>query len=148
MTTMQKTGVHDSIADRLRNGIIGGLAGGVVFGMMMGLMGMLGMVAGLIGSSSAIVGFGVHMVISAIIGAIYGLALGGSTTSWGSALGLGALYGIVWWILGPLLLMPMFMGMGPQLTPAAMSGALPSLVGHILFGLITGAVYFWLARRP
>jgi hypothetical protein len=42
--------------------------------------------------------------------------------------------------------MPTMMGMGPQLTPAAMSDAIPSLIGHLVFGLITGAVYFWLRR--
>ncbi len=147
MTTVQRSAGVNTLGTRIRNGVIGGLAGGVVFGLMMGMMGMLAMIAGLVGSSSAVVGFVVHMVISAIIGALYGLTLGGATTSWGSALGLGTVYGIVWWFLGPLLIMPTMMGMGPQLTPAAMSGAIPSLIGHIVFGVVTGAVYFWLARE-
>jgi uncharacterized membrane protein YagU involved in acid resistance len=147
MAVVERRASPDTVTERVRNGVIGGLAGGVVFGMMMGMMGMLPMVAGLVGSTSAIVGFLVHMVISAIIGAIYGLALGGATTSWASALGLGAAYGVVWWFLGPLLIMPTMMGMGPQLTPGAMSEQIPSLIGHIVFGLITGAVYFWLRRE-
>ena len=54
---------------QISGGIIGGLAGGVVFGMMMAMMDFLPMIAALVGSRSAIVGFLVHMVISAGIGA-------------------------------------------------------------------------------
>lgn len=145
---VQTTQVRETaISQRVIHGALAGLVGGLLFGVMMGMMGMLPMIAGLVGSSSAVVGFVVHMVISALIGAGYGLLLGGMTTSWGSALGLGALYGLLWWFLGPLLLMPTMMGMGPQLSPAAMSAAIPSLMGHILFGLATGAAYLWLKQR-
>lgn len=81
MTTTTQT--QSNINRRVIAGVVGGLAGGLVFGAMMGMMGMLPMVAGLVGSGSAGVGFLVHMVISAIIGAGYGLSFGAQSTTFG-----------------------------------------------------------------
>lgn len=147
MSVLGRTTQGSELTTRLVRGALAGVAGGVIFGMMMGMMGMLPMIAGLVGSSSAVVGFIVHLVISAIIGAIYGLTLGAATTSWANALGFGALYGAIWWVLGPLLIMPTMMGMGPQLTPQAMSEQMMSLMGHLIYGLGTGAAYLWLKLR-
>ncbi len=143
----QTTTADTSVSRRATNGALAGLVGGLVFGVMMGIMGMLPMIAGLVGSTSALVGFIVHMIISAIIGVGYGLLFGGGAAPWGSSLVAGALYGVVWWFLGPLLIMPSLMGMGPQLSAAGMSAALPSLVGHILYGLVTAAAYERLRSR-
>ncbi len=124
-------------------GIYGGLAGGVVFGAMMGMMGMLPMVGKLIGQPSAGIGFIVHLVNSAIIGAGFAFVLGRFVTSIGSGLRYGLLYGGAWWILGPPTLMPLFLGMGLgvnwNLTAAV--NMFPSLVGHLLYGAILGISY-------
>lgn len=138
--------------ERVRAGILGGLAGGVVFGMLMAMMGTLPMIAGLIGSKSALVGFVVHMLISAISGLGFGLILGGRVHSAGSSaglmpLGLGALYGLAWWVLGPLVLMPLMMGMGTQFTNAFSAQNLTSLMGHLLFGGVLGLTYAALTAR-
>ena len=128
-------------------GILGGLAGGVVFGMMMAMMGFLPMIAGLVGSQSALVGFLVHMVISAGIGGSFGLVLGRSASSLVGFLGLGVVYGAIWWILGPLTIMPTMMGMGPQWSIAAVAGNLPSLMGHMIYGAVAGVVYSLVTPR-
>ena len=94
----------------IKHGVYGGLVGGVVFGAMMGLMGMLSMVGGMVGVPSAWVGFVVHMAISAMIGATFSAWLAITGLPGGVATGLG--YGLAWWIVGPLTLMPLFMGMG------------------------------------
>ena len=85
-------------------------------------------------------GFVVHMAISAGIGATFGIGL--DVTGLRASAGLGLAYGLVWWVLGPLTLMPLFMGMGLGVnwTVAAMSQALPSLVGHLVFGTVLGVV--------
>ena len=49
--------------------IYAGLAGGLISGAMMGMIGMLPMIGEIVGHPSAVTGFGVHMVISVIIGA-------------------------------------------------------------------------------
>ena len=63
----------------------------------------------------------------------------------GTGSGLG--YGGIWWVLGPLTLMPLMMGMGTNWNGAAAAAMFPSLVGHLVYGLILGCTYAWLARR-
>jgi hypothetical protein len=133
---------------RIVHGMYGGLAAGLVFGIMMAMMGMLPMIAQMASSSSPAVGFGIHLIISAIIGAIFALIVGDRLRTFGSLVSAGLVYGLVWWVLGPLTLMPLMMGMGVGVnwTSAAMSAAMPSLVGHLVYGGILGAVYAWLER--
>ncbi len=86
----------------------------------MALMGMLPMVGMLVGQESALVGFVVHMVISAIIGAGYGLTAPRLPAGVGTAIGYGAVYGVIWWVLGALLMLGMgemvFAIQQPQIT--------------------------------
>ncbi|PIR74779.1 MAG: hypothetical protein COU35_00690 [Candidatus Magasanikbacteria bacterium CG10_big_fil_rev_8_21_14_0_10_47_10] len=130
----------------IKAGIWGGLAGGAVFGIMMGMMGMLPMVALLIGSQSAGAGFIVHMIISAMIGVMFAAVLNSQITGMGSGVGWGLVYGAIWWVLGPLLIMPILLGMGPQLSAAGIHAALPSLWGHLIYGLILGFIFSLLFR--
>jgi uncharacterized membrane protein YagU involved in acid resistance len=134
-TTTQQGVVH---------GVLGGLAGGLVFGLMMQALGMMGMVAMLVGSKSVAVGWGVHLVISAVFGTVYGALVAPRVSGWGVHLVGGGLYGFVLWVVGPLLLMPAKLGM-PLFTVNAM--ALQSLVGHVVFGLVLGAVAAALGRQ-
>jgi hypothetical protein len=123
--------------------------GGVVFGVMMGMMGMLPMIGQMVGVPTAAAGFVVHLVNSAIIGAGFGVALGGTATGIGSGLSTGALYGAAWWLLGPLTLMPLFMGMGfgVNWNIGAAQAMLPSLAGHLIYGSILGVTYHLLGQR-
>ncbi len=116
---------------RLLGGVLGGLAGGILFGAMMHMMGMLEMAAGLVGQDSTGVGWVVPLGISVLFGLGYGLTLGAASRSWGHAVGLGALYGVIWWVLGALLILPARMGM-PVLQVGEMQ--LQSLMGHVLYG--------------
>lgn len=145
MTTIARQ--PGTLAGRGINGAIGGLIGGAAFGMLMGAMDMLPMVAMLVGSESALVGFALHMLISAAIGAGFGLAFGTQARSLGQGAGWGLLYGLIWWVLGPLVLMPLMMGMGLQFGAAMTQPMLMSLMGHLIFGALTGGAYAWLARR-
>ncbi len=126
------------------HGVLGGLAGGVVFGVMMQALGMMGMIAMLVGSESIAVAWAVHLAISALFGAVYGAVVAPRITGWGAGLAAGLLYGALLWVVGPLLLMPAKMGM-PVFTIDAM--ALQSLLGHLVFGLVLGAVVVALSRR-
>jgi hypothetical protein len=125
-------------------GIVGGLVGGVAFGILMQLTGMIPMVAMLVGSDSAGIGWLVHLVISAGIGASFGLLLGAWATTMASSTGLGLGYGVVWWVLGGLLIMPAWLGMGVFMFNAM---AWMSLLGHLIYGLLLGVVYALVAPR-
>ncbi len=129
---------------RLTAGVIGGLAGGLVFGLMMQVMGMIGMIAQLVGSSSVAVAWLVHLAISAFFGAAFTILLGDLLTGLGRALLLGAAYGVILWVVGPLLLMPTFMGMPIFVVNDT---ALMSLVGHVVFGVVLGGVAGAVLRR-
>ncbi|MBI4526331.1 MAG: hypothetical protein HY695_21235, partial [Deltaproteobacteria bacterium] len=140
-------------------GIVAGLLGGVVFGIMMqmmnaptpegGQMPMMAMVAKVVRSDSMTVGWIYHLFNSAVIGAIFGWLLGSRSHRFGAGLGWGAVYGFVWWILGGLILMPVFLGMAPfaplQMEPMR-AVAMGSLVGHLVYGLILGGGFAMLAH--
>ena len=134
-------------ARNLKYGAYAGLAGGGVFGMMMAMMGVLPMIGKMVGAPSAGMGFLVHMVISAAIGASFAVILGRSVRRAATGIWRGLIYGAFWWMLGALTLMPVFLGMGPQWSADAAMKALPSLMGHLVYGAILGAGYAWLRRR-
>lgn len=144
VSTVQQADLSKGIV----RGVIAGLGGGVVFGMMMAMMGMLSMVAGLVGSESPVVGALVHMVISAAIGAFYGAALilGRFTLSTGFAVISGMINGVIWWVLGALIMMPIGLGMANMVFQIGTAQWL-SLMGHLIYGIVTGLLFVWLVRR-
>ncbi|MGI9613308.1 MAG: hypothetical protein ACR2QO_10395 [Acidimicrobiales bacterium] len=128
-------------------GVVAGLAGGLLFTIVMVQIGFLSTVASLVGGESTFLGLVVHLVISTIIGVAYGLLFVRRSNDAGSALGWGAAYGVFWWLLGPLTLLPVFLGDGPQWTVQAANDAYPALVGHIAYGALLGAAFFRLESR-
>jgi hypothetical protein len=106
-----------------------GLAGGVVFGtmtqMMMaptpddGQMPVIAMVGRIVGSPTVRAGWAYHLFNSAIIGLIFDWLLGSRVHNYSSAVGCGAVYGFTLWIVGGLILMPLFWECrySPVLTP-------------------------------
>jgi hypothetical protein len=142
------------VKSRIAAGVVAGLIGGVVFGVMMqmmsaptpdgGSMPMMAMVAMVVGSQSLVVGWLYHLFNSAVIGGLFGALLGTRVSGNASAAGWGAAWGVVWWVVGALILMPVFLGMEPfaalrmaPMRPVAMG----SLMGHLIFGIITGLAY-------
>jgi len=143
----------------VNNGIVAGLMGGIVFGIMMqmmtaptpegGEMPMMAMVAKVVRSDSIAVGWLYHLFNSAVIGAIFGWLLGSRSHNFGAGTGWGAAYGFAWWIIGGLILMPLFLGM-PPFAPLQMEPMRPvamgSLIGHLIFGIILGGGFAMLKR--
>jgi uncharacterized membrane protein YagU involved in acid resistance len=140
------TAVKPNTASGVKAGIVAGLGGGLVFGMMMALMGMLPMVAMLVKSESPVVGFLVHMGISAFIGAVYGLFANRLPASWIAVVIAGAVYGVIWWVLGALIAMPLMLGMS-QMVFMIEQPQIMSLVGHVIYGVITALLFVPLSKR-
>ncbi|GAB2742431.1 hypothetical protein GCM10027174_14990 [Salinifilum aidingensis] len=130
------------VASRVLHGAVAGIGGGIVFGVLMAMMGMLPMVAMLVGSGSAAVGAVVHLAISAILGAGFGLLV--PVAQFWPLLGSGLVYGVIWWVLGGLLLMPAGLGM-PVLQMG--TSAAQSLLGHLLYGIVTALVFYGIRHR-
>ena len=112
--------------------VVGGLVGGLLFSLIMLQTDFLPNVADLVGSSSSVAGFFVHLGIATMIGTSYGLLFRHQSYDIGSALGWGVSYGFLWSILGPLTLMPIFLGSGPQWTVEAVAAAFPNLIRHLV----------------
>lgn len=133
---------------RLWHGVLGGLLGGLVFAGIMALngtlvrMGMLTLplIGRMVGFESSVVGFLVHMINSAVIGALYVVVFGRVEKGMVDGLHLGMLYGAVWWFLGPLTLMPLILGepLGTRWNLGAILSMFPSLIGHVVYGWILG----------
>jgi hypothetical protein len=138
--------VKPSTASGVKAGIVAGLGGGLVFGMLMAMMNMLPMVAGLVKSNSPIVGFGVHMGISAFIGAIYGVFAGRLPSSRLAVVIAGAVYGMIWWVLGALIAMPILLGMS-QMVFQIGQPQIMSLMGHVIYGVATALLFVPLSKR-
>jgi uncharacterized membrane protein YagU involved in acid resistance len=140
-------------------GIGAGLAAGLVFGMMMqmmsaptpngGAMPMMAMVAMVVRSDSVFAGWIYHLFNSAVIGAVFAWLAGERLHGLSAGIGWGVAYGFAWWILGALLLMPLFLGM-PPFAPLMMEPMRPvamgRLMGHLIYGVILGAVFVMLRQ--
>ncbi len=135
-------------------GALAGLLAGVVFGMMMQMMSaptpdggsvpMMAMVAKVVRSDSLAIGWLYHLFNSSVIGALFGALLGSRVGSAVRGLGFGVVWGVVWWILGGLILMPLMLGMpafAPLQMPPMRMVAIGSLIGHLIFGMITGLAF-------
>ena len=107
------------------------------------------MIGAMAGSPLAAVGFAVHLVISVMIGTGFVALVTILGREHTAGVGAGLAYGAAWWILGPLTLMPLLMGMGLGVnwTAAAAAAAMLSLVGHLIFGGVLGATYHWLQTK-
>jgi uncharacterized membrane protein YagU involved in acid resistance len=128
-------------------GVLAGLAGGVIYALILLRLGALPAVAGLIGFGSAGAGLIVHLAIASVIGAGYGLLFKRQSFDAGSALGWGVSYGFLWWILGPLTLMPRLTGGPGQWSPEAAAALFGSLIGHFAYGAAAGIVFHLLEAR-
>jgi uncharacterized membrane protein YagU involved in acid resistance len=116
---------------------IGGIIGGVIFGIMMQMMGMIPMIAMMVGSKSLVVGWLIHMIISIIFGV--GFVILSKLIS--NLIVATIFYGVFIWILGPLLIMPMMLGMGTMISQAFAPNQLMSLMTHIFFTVILAIVF-------
>jgi hypothetical protein len=128
------------LSTKVAAGVAGGLAGGVVFGVLMQMKGMIGMVAQLVGSQSVAVGWLVHLFNSALFGAIFAVVVGHWAIRLAAGIALGMAYGVMWWVLGALLIMPAWLGMNEMIFTINAT-AWQSLIGHLIYGLILGVVY-------
>jgi len=127
-------------------GAAASVAGGLVFSVVMVEVGFLPTVASLVGGTSPWVGFAVHVSISTLIGMSYGILFRNEAPNFGSGIAWGLVYGLVWWFLGPLTLLPVLLGGPVTWTTKAAHLFLPSLVGHLLYGSVTAVVFLLLER--
>ena len=127
-------------------GAVAGLIGGVPFGMMMGMMGMMPMIGMLVRVDSVFAGVLVHAAISAITGAIYGFFAARLPQTWRVAALAGIAYGVIWWVLGALVLMPAMLGMFQMIFVIGQMQWM-SMLGHQIWALVMAFAFLWLYNR-
>lgn len=132
----------------------GGALAGVLAGVVMGALLMVTMrpvvevaIPALVGLSGLPAGWVVHLVNSAIFGlAFAGIASAGPLASYtdspGTGLAVGVGYGVVVWVVAAALVMPIWLSaVGFPNAPAVPNFNATSLLGHVAFGAVLGAVY-------
>jgi hypothetical protein len=128
-------------------GGIAGLVGGIVSSPVLLVTGILPKIAGLETSFAGARGLLIHLVISTLIGASYGLLFRNEASSFGLGVAWGWLFGLIWWYLGPLTLLPMLLTGQIDWRPVAASTLLPLLPGHLIYGATTAFVFLLLEQR-
>jgi uncharacterized membrane protein YagU involved in acid resistance len=125
-----------------------GFAGGLVFGASMAVFGTLSTVASIVHTGSAAAGFVVHMVFAVVIGAGFGVFAVRQRIGVGETMFWGLIYGAFWWFLGPQTLLPLFRGLPVAWNLTGAREVLPSLIGHLVYGLVVAGVFVLLRRDP
>lgn len=100
--------------------------------------------AGQLSSRSAMVAW--HVFVALVIGSTFGLFFQRDVRGFGSSMGWGMGYTILWWFFGPLTVFPFIAGARPNWSADQASEMFGSLVGHILYGLLLGIIYAALDR--
>jgi hypothetical protein len=122
-------------------GGLSGVVGGHAFGKWMAQTGFFPLVAGLVGSDSAAVGMTLHFVFAVVIGMSLGALFQQDLRGFGSGMGWGIGYGILWWFVGPLTVMPLWLGEPLDWSWTRGAALFGSLVGHVVYGLLAGLLY-------
>lgn len=137
-------------------GAMGGLIGGVVFDVLMRWLpeagrkvSMIAFAAGTAHVSSPL-GWLVYPVYGVIIGALFGLLLQGRMLDEVPAMVWGGVYGVAWWIVAQIVVIPLLDATVP-LSSAAIdlvrNVSLPLLAGHVVYGVILGLTWSTIVNR-
>lgn len=149
MATATETGHNVEIGTATENMVIGGIGGllaGSVFGGIMSQTPMMESVAALFTLEAIAAGWLLHFVISIIFGILFAaiVAYGPLPAYAGrvsAGAGVGIVYGVVVWIVGAAIIMPLWMGAVTPASPPVPNLNWLSFAGHIAYGVVLGALY-------
>jgi hypothetical protein len=128
-------------------GALAGLVGGLVSIPVMNATGILPSIAGLDTSFGGIRGSIIHLLVSTGIGMSYGFLFRDEAPSTGLGVPWGFLFGLIWWYVGPLTLLPLILTGVYDWRASAAVALFPSLIGHLIYGGTTAFTFLWLERR-
>ena len=128
-------------------GALAGLVGGLVSLPVMAATGVLPKIAGLDSSFGGLRGLLIHLLVSVGIGMTYGLLFRNEASSLGLGIPWGFLFGLTWWYVGPLTLLPLVLTGVYDWRASAASALLPSLIGHLIYGGATAFTFLLLEQR-
>jgi uncharacterized membrane protein YagU involved in acid resistance len=131
-----------------KGGVVAGVAGGALMGVLLSVLMtpvIQGAIPSMYGLSGGAAGWVVHMSHSAILGVVFagvaGLLPQYTDTTLKTVLA-GAVYGIVLWVVLAAFVMPVWLSaVGSPANPPLPNFNPMSLVGHLVYGIVLGAIY-------
>lgn len=123
-------------------GAAAGLAGGLVLVASLQVQGGTSMVAGLTGRTTSGLAAAAQLLIAVLLGAGFGAVFRYHQESSASSISGGLVYGLLWWIAGPLTLAPLLHGWGPRWSIAEAAAAFPALIAYLLYGGMMGVAFY------
>jgi hypothetical protein len=93
-----------------------------------------------------IVGTLLHLIVSAALGALFGIVTRRVlhlTSDFGMPLLTGLIYGMLIWLVGYLVILPL---VNPLLRDSTYAPAF--IIQHLVYGAVTGLLYTWLRPQP
>ena len=127
-------------------GAVAGAVGGLGFGAAMIELGLLESIASLVRAQSPVLGFIIHLAIAALIGSGFGMLVWHQRPAAGEIVLWGLAYGAAWWFIGAVTLLPLLSGQPVAWDVDAARELLPALIGHLVYGIVTGVVLVVLRR--
>lgn len=121
--------------------LIAGLLGGFVFNQWMSSGDFFPLLVGLSGGHSRLSMMSLQFLVTIAMALMFGVLFQHDVRGYGSSMGWGVGYAVLWWFLGPMTLWPLFSGTGIDWSAENGSALFGAVVGHILYGLILGIVY-------
>ena len=139
---------------RIGAGLVAGLITGIVFTLVAMFLkttmldgeqtSMLVVAAEALHSHGWVAGWIASLIYTVIIGGVFGWLVRAETSNEPRMMMWGGLYGLAWWIVSGLLVIPALLAKIP-LSSAALDAvrpvALASLIEHLLYGVILGFIF-------
>jgi len=149
MSTATNERSADSPPGRWEVGTIGGVLGAAVMGVLVLAMNpptlaiAIPSLYGLAPPPSPAAGLFVHISHGAVLGVVFAGLVGIlDLDSRGSLVGAGIVWGVVTWIGLAAVVMPVWLSVvGSPASPPLPNFAMPSLLWHVVYGLVLGSVY-------
>ena len=128
-------------------GAIAGLIGGIIASPILLATGVLPRLASAATDPSTFKILFAHVVVSVVLGMLYGILFRNESSSIGMGIAWGWLFGLIWWYAGPITIEPLILTGQCDWSTDAVSSLLPSLMGHLIFGAVTALVFMILELR-
>ena len=128
-------------------GMAVGLVGSLISSPLLWVTGILPRIAGSGAAVPVAEGFALHLLIGTLLCMTYGLLFRNEAPNLGLGASWGWLFGMIWWYLGPLTLLPLLLTGEIDWRVETASALLPSLLGHLTYGAATAFTFLLLERR-
>ncbi|WP_254821021.1 histidine kinase [Haloglomus halophilum] len=147
--TANATGLTDIEAPSWKGGVVAGVVGGAVMAAVMLMMNpapievAIPSLYGLAPPPNGAAGLVVHLSHGAVLGVAFAGLVGVADIgdSRGTLLGAGVVWGVVTWVVLAALVMPAWLSVvGSPAQPPLPNFALPSLLWHVVYGVVAAAV--------